>query len=128
MIQNFVLLHYQLVGGGHREAKILCDRSVIIDDTQGFDGVRYYNEYSPTLRANRSGLKTIQDYRIRKLTPKEYWRLQAFSDEDFDKCVNIGTSNSQLYKQAGNSITVTVIEEIFKNLFLNIDKTQTPSK
>lgn len=55
-------------------------------------------------------------YRIRKLIPLECFRLQAFSDEDFYKCQAAGISNSQLYKQAGNSITVTVLEEIFKEL------------
>lgn len=51
-------------------------QSVIIDDTQGFDRVRYYKQYSPTIRASRSGLKTIyNNTRIRKLTPKECWRL-----------------------------------------------------
>ncbi len=55
-------------------------------------------------------------YRIRKLTPKECWRLMGFSDEDFEKAQKIN-SNSQLYKQAGNSIVVDVLEGIFKNLF-----------
>jgi len=65
-------------------------------------------------------LKTIvkeQPLRIRKLTPKECWRLMGFSDEDFEKAQNIPTSNTQLYKQAGNSIVVNVLEKIFKNLF-----------
>lgn len=56
---------------------------------------------------------------VRKLTPKEYWRLQGFSDEDFDKCKEAGLSNSQLYKQAGNSITVLVLEAIYRNLFID---------
>lgn len=56
--------------------------------------------------------------RIRKLTPKECWRLMGFSDEDFEKAANIPTSNTQLYKQAGNSICIPVLEKIFKNLFL----------
>lgn len=55
-------------------------------------------------------------YRIRKLTPLECFRLQAFDDEDFEKAFAAGISNSQLYKQAGNSITVTVLESIFKEL------------
>jgi DNA (cytosine-5)-methyltransferase 1 len=54
--------------------------------------------------------------RIRKLTPRECWRLMSFSDEAFDKAQAVN-SNSQLYKQAGNSIVVKVLEEIFKNLF-----------
>ena len=53
---------------------------------------------------------------IRKLTPKECWRLMGFSDEDIDKCIAAGISNTQLYKQAGNSIVVNVLVEIFKEL------------
>lgn len=53
-------------------------------------------------------------YRIRKLTPRETWRLQAFPDELFDKAQQAGLSDSQLYKQAGNSVTVNVIEYIGK--------------
>ena len=55
--------------------------------------------------------------RIRKLTPRECWRLMGFSDEDFNKAQAIPMSNSQLYKQAGNSIVVNVLEKIFNNLF-----------
>ena len=58
------------------------------------------------------------EYRIRKLTPKECWRLMGFKDEQFEKAEKV-CSNSQLYKQAGNSIVVNVMEEIFKNLFIN---------
>ncbi|MDV3426985.1 MAG: DNA cytosine methyltransferase, partial [Bacillota bacterium] len=57
-------------------------------------------------------------YRIRKLTPRECWRLMSFDDEDIDKCIAIGISNTSLYKQAGNSIVVKVLEEIFKSLFI----------
>ena len=57
------------------------------------------------------------DYRVRKLIPLEYWRLMGFSDEDFWKVKSIGMSNTQLYKQAGNSIVVNVLMEIYKNLF-----------
>lgn len=59
-----------------------------------------------------------EDYRIRKLTPLEVWRLMGFSDTDFYAAKSIGTSNAQLYKQAGNSIVVTVLESIFRQLFL----------
>ena len=61
----------------------------------------------------------MPDFRIRKLTPKECWRLMGFDDEDFDKAKNAGISNSQLYKQAGNSIVVNVLEGILRNLLLN---------
>lgn len=53
---------------------------------------------------------------IRKLTPRECWRLQGFSDEQFDKAKNAGVSNSQLYKQAGNAVTVPVVRAIGEKL------------
>ena len=59
----------------------------------------------------------MNDLRVRKLTPKECWRLMGFDDEDFEKAKDVPTSNTQLYKQAGNSIVVNVLEKIFKNLF-----------
>ena len=56
-----------------------------------------------------------KDKRIRKLTPRECWRLQGFPDWAFDKAQAVN-SNSQLYKQAGNSVTVNVIEAIARRL------------
>lgn len=53
--------------------------------------------------------------RIRKLTPKECWRLMGFDDEDYEKASKVN-SNTQLYKQAGNSICVPVLEAILKEL------------
>ena len=58
---------------------------------------------------------TDAKYRIRKLTPKECWRLMGFTDEDFHKAEQVN-SNTQLYKQAGNSIVVDVLEAIFKQM------------
>lgn len=52
--------------------------------------------------------------RIRKLTPLECWRLMGFDDEDFQKAKDSGVSDTQLYKQAGNSIVVDVLEHIFE--------------
>ncbi len=52
---------------------------------------------------------------IRKLTPKECWRLMGFDDTDFDKASKVN-SDTQLYKQAGNSIVVNVLEKILNNL------------
>src|SRR5699024_196508 len=144
------------------------NQGVVIDDTQGYDGVRIYEGVSPTLRSSRSGLKTIvtdkeqkgiretedgfhtyrkddkkssiqgthvtyeegkthaltsnhvpmtsNGLRIRKLTPLECWRLQSFTDEQFYKAKDSGVSNSQLYKQAGNAVTVNVVDYIVKNI------------
>ena len=55
------------------------------------------------------------DGRVRKLTPSECWKLMGFSDEDFDKVSYL--SNAQLYKQAGNSICVSVLEAVLNSWF-----------
>jgi DNA (cytosine-5)-methyltransferase 1 len=55
------------------------------------------------------------DMRIRKLTPKECFRLMGFEDSDFEKAEAVN-SNTQLYKQAGNSIVVPVVQGIIQNL------------
>ena len=70
-----------------------------------------------TLRTNYSNgnAQIIIGYRIRKLTPLECWRLMGFTDTDFYKAEKVN-SNSQLYKQAGNSIVVDVLEAIFRQL------------
>ena len=57
----------------------------------------------------------MNNLRIRKLTPKECFRLMGFDDEDFEKADAVN-SNTQLYKQAGNSIVIPVIENIYKEL------------
>ena len=92
------------------------NQGVVIDDTQGYDGIRTYDGFSPTLRSSRSGLKTIEGLRIRKLTPLECWRLQGFTDEQFYKAKDSGVSNSQLYKQSGNAVSVPVVDAIVKCL------------
>ena len=69
---------------------------------------------APTVMENH-GTATVVEPRIRKLTPKETWRLMGFSDEDFEKARQVN-SNTQLYKQAGNSIVVNVLMEIFKKM------------
>lgn len=79
------------------------------------------NECYPTVRQDNTERYTNAvwqegDSRIRRLTPKETWRLMGFADEDFEKASKVN-SNTQLYKQAGNSIVVPVLEAIFKQLF-----------
>ena len=144
------------MGGGNRQP-------MIVDDLYNNREARIYNDASPTLRSERTGLKCIvamrgrnpenpnsrqaglpteqrlepnlkgvsnaltsvqkdnlvmektNNYRIRKLTPKECWRLMGFSDEDFHKAEAVN-SNTQLYKQAGNSIVKDVLMAIFKQM------------
>ena len=80
------------------------------------NGRRFKEDGDPefTLTAqDRHGI--YNGLRIRKLTPKECWRLQGFPDWAFDKAQEVN-SNSQLYKQAGNSVTVPVIKAIAEKL------------
>lgn len=76
------------------------------------------NGLSPTLNTMQGGglePKIFIDGKIRKLTPRECWRLQAFPDWAFDKAQAVN-SKTQLYKQAGNSVTVNVIKAIAERL------------
>lgn len=59
------------------------------------------------------------NYRIRKLTPKECFRLMGVSEGDIEKIQNSGVSQSQQYKMAGNSIVVDVLEHIFRKMFVD---------
>lgn len=70
---------------------------------------------SPTLDTGCEVGQLVEEMRIRKLTPKECFRLQGFPDEYFERAASV-CSDSQLYKQAGNSVTVNVIYEIAKRL------------
>lgn len=92
------------VGGGGLEPKIRKTR-------RGRVGKQIAN----TLLTGDSQGVVEPDFRIRKLTPRECWRLQGFPAWAFDKAQEVN-SNSQLYKQAGNSVTVNVIEVIARKL------------
>jgi DNA (cytosine-5)-methyltransferase 1 len=76
---------------------------------------RVGKQIANTLLTGESQGVVEPDFRIRKLTPRECWRLQGFPDWAFDKAQEVN-SNSQLYKQAGNSVTVNVIAVIAKEL------------
>lgn len=121
-------------------------KMLIVDDTQGFDGIRLYDKICPSLRSSRPGLKIYQRGRgfnpggvkeicptissnywhqnnflmegetLRRLTPRECFRLQGFINDE----INIeGISNAQLYKLAGNGQSVNVVRKIFENMFWN---------
>lgn len=113
------------MGGGN------CQPKILVNDIKTM-----YNPYNdkvisdvaPTQTANcgnsnSSATVLIQynDYRIRKLTPRECYRLMGFSDEDFDKVKSVGMSDTQCYKQAGNSIVVNCLMAIFTNMFKDTD-------
>jgi len=89
-------------------SKFICDRKLYSLDS-----------IAPTLTAvgGNSTIKVWENERIRVLNSLECWKLMGFKKEQWDKVVNIH-SRTELVKQAGNSIVVPVLEEIFKNLFL----------
>ena len=74
------------------------------------------DELTNTITTVQKDNLVLKDYKIRKLTPSECWRLMGFKDDQFKKAEKVN-SNTQLYKQAGNSIVVNVLEKIFTNLF-----------
>lgn len=95
---------------------------IIIGSTQKNAYIGSVENYSPSLTA-AMGMGGGQipmlanDYCLRKLTPRECWRLMGFTDIEFECAKLSGVSNSQLYKQAANSIVVNVLVGIFKGLF-----------
>src|SRR5690625_4364909 len=93
--------------------------------------IKENDEPSFTISASdRHGI-TLGDkprYRIRKLTPLECFRLQAFPDEAHQALVDVGISDSQRYKMAGNAVTVNVIEAIGERLIPLIISAEQPSK
>ena len=98
-----------------------CNQGVlepkIIDDQGRLKESYKQHDVVPTLRAQTHGNppKLYDGFRVRKLTEKECWRLQGFPDSAFRKAEQV-VSNSQLYKQAGNSVTVNVIVAIAEKL------------
>lgn len=108
--------------GGGREPKILV-RACLTPDrlSKRQQGRRFKDNGEPSFTLNtvdRHGvlIENQKEWAIRKLTPRECWRLQGFTDEQFDKAKDAGVSDSQLYKQSGNSVTVPVIKAIAEKL------------
>jgi DNA (cytosine-5)-methyltransferase 3A len=89
-----------------------------------FKGDKGFSNISPSLRSSDYKCPHVVkepqlvNYRIRKLTPVEVFRLMDVDDADIDKLLNSGISNSQLYKMAGNSIVVSCLFHIFRKLFV----------
>ena len=115
-------------GGGHHEIKIIVPEATkkgyaIAEKGDSID-IAYINQNKRRARVDKERAHTITtspqigtltDHGVRKLTPRECWRLMGFTDSDFDKARAV-CSDTQLYKQAGNSIVVQVLEGILKKL------------
>lgn len=137
--QSWNVMHHNtdlcpcLTVAGHVEPlKILQIGNLIPDVGRKFTNPQTGRVYdpqglSPTINTAQGGqrevkiLETTQEaYRIRKLTPRECFRLMGFADAEFDRIK--GVSNTQLYKQAGNSIVVNVLTAIFNRLLTEEEK------
>lgn len=118
------------VTGGGCEVKILDQRYTAAAQRGRYDEngkVRQHieisdREYSNTLTTVQKDALVSNGTDVRKLTPKEYFRLMGFDDADVDLLVNNGISNSQLYKMAGNSIVVNMLEFLFCQIFDSDDE------
>lgn len=119
---------HTMQGGGNQELKVAIAKCIGgIGEMKSNGGKQYYQQdrvYQGDIALARPAsipggsyhyAVGERNYRIRKLTPKECWRLMGFDDTDFEKAEKV-CSNTQLYKQAGNSIVVNVLEGILKNL------------
>ena len=104
--------------GGNRQPKIAIPTLTPDRVNKRQNGRRFKDDGEPmfTLTTqDRHGIIT-DDIRIRKLTALECWRIQGFTDEQFYKAKESGVSNSQLYKQSGNAITISVADAIIKKI------------
>ena len=116
---NLCLEIKQATKGGSIKCKVGgCYDTSYPDSTTRRGRVQNGGDVTPTITAEGSeNINYIEtEYRIRKLTPKECWRLMGYTDEDFEKAHNAGVSNSQLYKQAGNAIVKQVLMAIFSQM------------
>ena len=110
--ENFGVCVPQVLGGvGEKKSnngRQYYQQDRIYDDGCAISVTTAFNPYYATDK---------QPLRIRKLTPKETWRLMGFADCDVERAAEV-CSNTQLYKQAGNSIVVDVLMAIFRELFI----------
>ena len=88
---------------------------VMINDTVCVGGLLEMNKDGLVNTLTTVQKDNLQAYRIRKLTPKECWRLMGYTDKDFEKAAEVN-SNTQLYKQAGNAIVKQVLMAIFEKM------------
>lgn len=112
-------------GGGNRQPLIMNEKVIPIltpGRSEKKQNGRQYKEDGDdaftltSVDVNGVMTGTEKEMRIRKLTPRECWKLMGFTEEDFAKAEKVN-SNTQLYKQAGNSIVVQVLEAIFKEMY-----------
>lgn len=107
--------------GGNRMPKITCACLTPDRMEKRQNGRRFKEDEEPMFTLTKQDIHGIAEVdemglRIRKLTPRECMRLQGVSDETTDKLIKAGISDSQMYRAAGDAVTVNVVYEIAKRL------------
>ena len=105
--------------GCHEEAKIIQAADLSHYQNDQMNRVYSPDGLAPTLKSVSGGgreIKVLDNHRIRKLTEREYFRLMGFTAEDAALLKANGISKTQLYRMAGNSIAVPVLEKLFRAL------------
>lgn len=110
-------------GAGEEHSGMILYSEELEDTTNLQNECLYIKNFTKQgyLEAHEGDGVVVEDLRIRKLTPKECFRLMGFNDCEFERASKVN-SNAQLYKQAGNSIVVNVLQNIFKNLLMKEGK------
>lgn len=114
--------------GEHSGVIIAGARAVLTPDRETVrqQGRRMKNPDEPMFTLTAMDKHGVEyNGRVRKLTPKECFRLQGYSDEQFDKLAEIGISDTRMYKMAGNSVTTNVVTAVGKKLIEEINKIET---
>jgi site-specific DNA-cytosine methylase len=107
---DYVNCIHTLVGGGWKTMEVLVAEFDMSE-------IKYIGQMSSS--QNSRVIDNTTSYRIRKLTPRECFRLMGVTEADIDKIQQSGVSQSQQYKMAGNSIVVDVLEHIFRKMFVD---------
>ena len=125
-VSNFIIDNYEQEIKV-KDIKMQMNKTICLNSKGGRNGVEGLQPSLKDRIYDSNGIATCvatsnffmpnytDNLRIRKLTPREVWRLMGFDDKDFEKASQVN-SDTQLYKQAGNSIVVNVLEAIFDNL------------
>lgn len=119
MIENNLVEQYDVINHGytgHRFKSLKENKNIVMGKNIAPTLMTRPDELGVAVNPNQNELLNTSNLRIRKLTPRECWRLMGFDDEDFDKASKVNKS-AALYEQAGNSIVVNVLEAVIESIF-----------
>ncbi|HBF1820653.1 TPA: DNA (cytosine-5-)-methyltransferase [Clostridioides difficile] len=123
-VMNGDYISRSLTAGDYKAPPMVLLEDKLFCELRCDEGIRLYNNnicgtvVAKSYGGKKAVLEMIPNFKIRRLTATECFRLMGMNDRDIQLINEAGISSSQQYKMAGNSITIPVLEEIFKNLFL----------